>query len=346
MASASQQASEAFSRIQASTCENPNQWPSFSTLKSEVGDADYNQILECPFDFQPVSKHKTLCPHGACALATIEWFDENPPYTGLFGSSSTCLVRLSTAIEPPARSMTSMLAKAALYFAGEKLRRAELFPCVAIKAFRGGGRHSGNLLFGGAKTGQVERNFFEHALCTNMTERVPLVARPVVNKFREFSEHPLSLGVSDFAAYDAEGQEVGGEANFPWTVVLSPPAELRRAEGGGFEGFLRQLECLPVGTHLYDLFTCASPAAACEGKLQRSGRVITTSPFARSGPGDGLFFKRKEEDYALRPGWADELGRECVLPGGVRGPVGALGGWELFEGAIGRGEYEDRDLTI
>lgn len=43
-------------------------------------------------------------------------------------------------------------------------QESQLFPCAALKSFRGGGVPSGNLLFAGRKVGQPERDFFSHTM--------------------------------------------------------------------------------------------------------------------------------------------------------------------------------------
>ena len=103
------------------------------------------------------------------------------------------LIRLSSAIQPPSAGATNFVTKALLRGLGGKLREANLFPCAAVKVFRQG-CPSGNLLFAASKTGQPETDFFAHCVCTNLTEKVSMPLQPVIGKFREFSNFPLSLG--------------------------------------------------------------------------------------------------------------------------------------------------------
>jgi len=168
---------------------------------------------------------------------------------------------------------------------------------VALKAFRADSR-SGNLLFGAAKTGQTVKNFFAHCVATNMTERMAMPLRPVINKFREFSDFPLSLGVSDFAAITGEGEEIQKEeVKFPWVLCLSPAAELSGdVAGGGFEGFIEQIVSVKAGSHLYDIYACPQPQdAAAAGTLVKLGRIVTTTDFVPSSS-DGLFFKHQRKE--------------------------------------------------
>ena len=86
---------------------------------------------------------------------------------------------------------------------------------------------SGNLLFAGAKTGQAERDFFAHGLCTQLTRKVPTAAQPALRAFEKYSKYPLALGLSEFAALDEDGCDLSGGceqlgATFPWALHLHP----------------------------------------------------------------------------------------------------------------------------
>jgi hypothetical protein len=149
---------------------DPSDWPSLSI--NEVNNADYREMLRCPHDLlhrQDSSPNKVLCPHGMLCRAELELFPVEPDnatvaaaggcaYTGLLDAQRrtnnnklACLLRLSSAMKPPAAEAKSRFSRTLLYAAGEKLRKAKLFPCVALKIPRGGGTKSGNLLFGGCK---------------------------------------------------------------------------------------------------------------------------------------------------------------------------------------------------
>ena len=126
----------------------------------DIYGADYTSLLRCPMDdrgshpFGAAHPERKLCAHGAMAKCRLESFPTT--YSGLFRGAPHCVVRLSTAVAPPTG--------AAAVFLG-KMRKAKLFPCVAIKAFRGGGAAAGNLLFAGGKTGHPETDFFAHGVC-------------------------------------------------------------------------------------------------------------------------------------------------------------------------------------
>jgi hypothetical protein len=176
----------------------------------------------------------------------------------------------------------------------------------------------------------------------------------VVNLFGKYSDHPLSLGISDFCAYDANGT-ISDDHCFPFCITLSPArksknkstepvvaakTQPKRVKKG--DSFLDDILDIPVGTVLYDIFASPDPLSVGDGKkLQRIGRIVTTSEMIESTPDDGLFFRhqRKDEDYQLRPHWRDDLATNVVLKDGTKGTAATLAGWELFEHLIQDGGY-------
>jgi len=297
-------------------------------LSKRIAAADYTQILQEEVDTRAeggMEKKKILCPHGATCLVRLE-VESDTPYTGLFGSgASHAIMRFSSAAKP-ACHITG--AASWLMMGMGKIRNAKLFPCVALKCLRSG-RPSGNLLMGGCKTGQNESNFFAHVMCSNLTERVPLPLRSVLDTFKKYSDFPVSLGLSDFARFDEDGREAESP-RFPWAIVLRPAAGQCPVQVAGQHDepnlFVEQLLSLQVGTVVYEMFACPSPAeVSLPEKMQRLGVIRTLSPVVKSGPTCPLFFKHqaKEEDYDIRPQW-----KESVTD------VHRNAGWELFEGHL------------
>ena len=218
------------------------QWPSYDTVVSDITQSDYSDNLQCPHDLRFLGSGKTLCPHGVIGKAKIEMFGHPsssntgnqkdsslpPAYTGLLRPGQSvehCIVRLSSAMRPPNDVVKNPVAQAVLRAAGSKLRKANLFPCAAIKCFRGNNVPSGNLLFSGCKVGQIEPDYFAHCQCTQLSERMSPALKPLVRPFWKYSDHPLSLGISDYCAYDVDGnapKEEGGDIQFPFVLILNP----------------------------------------------------------------------------------------------------------------------------
>mmetsp|Transcript_36427 Transcript_36427/g.79690 ORF Transcript_36427/g.79690 Transcript_36427/m.79690 type:complete len:425 (-) Transcript_36427:55-1329(-) len=292
-----------------------------------------------------------------------------------------CIVRLSSAMRPPNDVVKTSIGKAVLRATGPKLRKAKLFPTFAIKTFRGNNVRSGNLLFSGCKVGQPETDYFAHCLCTQLTEKVNPALKPFVQKFWSYSDYPLSLGLSDYCAHDIDGNPPSGRIFFPYVLILKPirkagtscaseptvsaaaseevssatcphHAHSNKKHGKGqtdeggverFDRFLEDMESIHSGTILFDLFCCPEPKAAIDPtRLQRIGRIITTSEAIPSHPDDNLFFRhqKKEEDFALRPEWERAAKMKCSV-GHRKGSISKLAGWKLFEEQIERNTYVD-----
>lgn len=331
-------------------------WPGYDNLMKYIHSADYNDTLRCPMDLRYHSdqKHeKHLCVYGVAGCVKMELFPcpgGVEPYTGLLTPGTTlphCLVRLSSAVKPPQSEFKSRIMRVLLYTVGPKIRKAKLFPCAALKIFREG-VPSGNALFAGCKVGQPEDNYFAHCVCTQLTETMPRGIKPFVRKFWTYSDFPLSLGVSDLCTHAADGNKTH-EPNFPFALILKPTVEQsfvrEDVEGDPFDRFMDDMGAIPVGTHLFDVFACPTPSDVPDAsRLQRIGRIVSTSEMVPSPPNDGLFFRhqRKEEDYEKRPAWKDQLQTKCKLEDRkMVGTVAKLAGWELFENNIAKGTYVD-----
>jgi hypothetical protein len=365
------------------------QWPTYDHLIADMADADYHHTLTCPYDVvknqeETCGRSKTISPHGAVCRAKLELFPlpdnyAGSPYTGLLQpgtNSEHCILRLSSAMRPPNLEITSSWARTLLYASGEKLRNAKLFPTAALKVFRQDVQ-SGNLLFGGSKIGQREADYFAHCQASSMTERMPRLVKPFVKKFWRYSDHPLSLGTSEFCTHrnDGSATETEGdfqtEVNFPFAVILRPcknrnstasstastttttpvsssNSTTTDAFADSFDAFLDDVLSTPAGTVLFDVFACPDPFAVPDpSKLQRIGRITTTSEMIQSAPDDGLFFRhqKKEEDYDLRPSWREALKAQVSMDAGkVKGTIGQLAGWKLFEEHINKETYENFEM--
>jgi len=332
-------------------------WPATTDVGAEVFNGDYTSLLTRTEDMKEGTK--LLCPAGAVAQVKIEWF-RGHGYSGLFAEGDLeGIMRLSSAMAPVSGLPS---------FSGQ-ISRAKVFPCAAVKVFRDN-VPSGNLLFGGSKTGQAETNYFSHCQCTHMTEKVGLLLRPILERFRQYSNFPTQLGLSDFARFARDGTETE-EPSFPWCLVLRPSSEVMhvaqevdsRFNGmpearDGSTGFIEQILALGENTVLYDIFAVPSPAAALVGGSQqqrggggggdaarnrrqtdaaqfsliRVGRVSNTTRFVRSVRDQQLFFKhqRKEEDYDLKPEWFGQVRPEHQLYGSKE-----------FERRINQGLFQD-----
>jgi len=367
-------------------------WPTYAAIMADINNSDYTHVLECPHDKVDKARNsstagekkskktglkrltlmkapafcKSLCAHGVVCCARMILFPNPPdtntvaPYTGLLAPDQIvehCILRLSSAAKPPADELSSSVGRLVLGAVGGKLSEAKLFPTAALKAFRGNGVRSGNLLFSGAKTGQPETDFFAHGLCTQVSERVARSLKPLIRKFYDYSDNPLSLGVSDFCSHGQYGNTAPltscpDEIQFPYIVLLYPVYKAEKATNNNsaeskepFDLFLSDLLCIPKGSTLYSIFACPNPSSVLDAtKLQRIGKIVSTSEMITSGPDDGIFFRhqKKEEDFALRPEWKEEGKAQCSPDGGkTKGSITKLAGWKILETQIKKGTYMD-----
>lgn len=332
-------------------------WPSYYEVLQDVRKTDYNEILTCPHDIHAVAKgrDKKICPLGTVCCAKLELFPNNAndtttqPYTGLLSPGQTvehCIVRLSSALEALEDGENRIFAKTVL---GSRLVNAKIFPGVAIKMFRGNGIESGNMLFLGCKVGQESEDFFAHCVSTQVTSQMPLTLKPILQVFKRYSKQPLLLGTSNLCAYDTEGNSMNTDFNFPFCLTLRPryscQAEIQACPHHRTTGsFLDDLQKIPPGTVLYDLFASPDPLSVADGsKLQRIGQIVSTSEMIFSPPNDGLFFRHqnKDEDFKLKPEWKKQLDQTVLLKNGRKGSVASVAGWKLFEQQINEGGYVD-----
>ena len=181
---------------------------------------------------------------------------------------------------------------------------------------------SGNLLFGGKKTGQYEHDFFEHGMATNLTQKISIFLSWILNLFYRYSEYPLQLGLSEFASYDQYGQVVENP-QFPWCLSLQPVKNINTNNTNdndndtnksskpkpNSESYLEQICSIPANTHIYDIYGIDTPGHITHLKnpIRLLGKVITTTPFIHSKLDTQIYFKhqKKEEDYKLRPEWIE-----------------------------------------
>ena len=397
-----QQQEQGAGELSASCNASRTTWPTYEKVLSDIASADYHHTLTCPLDLirpssssqqrqQQVSgPEKSLCPHGVVCCVRLELFpypngrhDTNDrPYTGLLTPGTTHeygLLRLSSALQPPRESLNGFWARSVLHaLTSHKMRHAQLFPCAALKIWSTRGDdddntavvRSSNLLFGGSKIGQRETDYFAHCQCTSMTEKMPRAIKPFVRKFWQYSDYPLSLGVSEFCSNGTTNGQVNDDdesVNFPFAVILKPcinmessifaasttdkdvddtTTTITTSATTAFDQFVHKALQIPAGTVLYDVYACPDPSAAADpSRLQRIGRLQTTSPMIPSTPHDGLFFRhqKKEDDYRLRPTWPDALRNTTITmdSGKTKGTVGSLAGWKLFEQHIAEGIYVD-----
>lgn len=112
-----------------------------------------------------------------------------------------------------------------------------------------------------------------------------------------------------------------------------------------FDGFINDLLEIQSGSVLFDIFVCPTPSCALESsKIQRIGRIVSTSEMIPSTPNDGLFFRhqKREDDYELRPEWREQAKATCSPDGGKTvGTIDRLVGATILERLVKANQYVD-----
>eukprot|EP00927_Polykrikos_kofoidii_P003249 TRINITY_DN11291_c0_g3_i1.p1 TRINITY_DN11291_c0_g3~~TRINITY_DN11291_c0_g3_i1.p1 ORF type:complete len:407 (-),score=65.54 TRINITY_DN11291_c0_g3_i1:49-1098(-) len=255
---------------------------------------------------------KRISAQGAVCLARIQWYAHD--YTGLFRRADYGLLRMSSALPTKLSSPSSPIVP----YAPGSLGEAVIVPFVALKLFRSN-FGSGNMIFGGRKTGQKEADFFANCVCSHLTEKISFPLWPVLRAFRKHSRFPCQTGLSDAASVSQDGGHEQ-QPRFPWVLLLRPGSSTKAlssevlSKSKGDANFLAQLAAIPAGETVYQILACPSPAVAKRGPMQHIGDLVTASRFVESALEARLRFRHqvKEEDYVHEPNWESELTKEHV----------------------------------
>merc|ERR1712136_516402 len=126
----------------------------------------------------------------------------------------------------------------------------------------------------------------------------------VTKSFCKASEFANAVGVSDIAAFDQRGSNVGEEnIKFPYQIYFVPNEELTQSFSTIQVGEITSsLNSIPTNTKLYDLYCQATPESE---ERMFVGSIVTTSKMVSSRYGDeNLFFKhqRLEDDFKIENG--------------------------------------------
>ena len=246
-------------------------------------------------DWIPEGRKKLI--HSQGMIVKAKWAPvDGHNYTGLFASGSSYgLVRFSLAKQPPGSVKPGEIAMA---------------PGVSVKFFRDG-RPSGNFMAMYSLDGQNSWNFFENQLSNHVDDPKDTLLKLLAIKFRTASKPETKLGLSDFARYDASGQQ-NSQPKFPYRLFLKPSSALKSdaeklVKDLPISGtnWLEQLQVCKPGVLLYSVFAQPEPFSK-EGELILIGNIYQEGEIRASEVADRhLFFQhvRFAEDAALRPDW-------------------------------------------
>lgn len=270
-------------------------WPGINLafLFVESMDPSFDRVA----DDLPWDRSKLIHSVGSHAVVSFQVNSlSKSKYTGIFATGAhNGIVRLSPAAEPEPDKVGCD-------------PQCGFTPGMGLKLFRSGVR-SANMFEMFMLEGQESFNFFENTLTNHpilhCEDRVGSLGL-LYNKFATASNYPTTIGLSDFAFYDENGQ-VYNTPKFPYELLMQPNDNLTKqfpTSGKGWtdERFAEQMASIPSGTVIYTVLAIETPNAA----PQEIGFLQTLTNFTTSNWGDRNMFlqhTRMEEDLVLRPSW-------------------------------------------
>lgn len=187
---------------------------------------------------------------------------------------------------------------------------AGIFPGLGIKFLRDGVTSANFVALRSTGPGG-SKEFFAKDLTNH---GAPPTALQALMKFQQASSCISMVGLSDVCVYDQDGTKASNVV-FPFQIFFEPTGDFRTSDDPNKtdEQLLHELSTIPLGTHLFDVFTKSTPTAA---KVQL-GELRTTTKCVQSIFGDTrLAFKhqRMEADFRLRPEWMPEVHLKACEP--------------------------------
>jgi len=229
------------------------------------------------------TRSKLIHTQGAVASVKLTNSGEHP-FTGVFESADTGIVRLSVAAQPDTNVQ-------------------ELAPGMALKFLRDG-IDSSSLVAMYSVDGQESWNFFENDFTTHIPAAQSISLLPLAAKFNTATDYIQAIGVSDWAQHKSDGLAVD-DVHFPFSMRFHPTGEFEFSQTWSGTYFLDQLATIPEGSTLYEVYGMSAPEEL-GGKEYFIGNLVSTSALTSSNWGDnGLFFRHQwaEADVAAMPEW-------------------------------------------
>ena len=240
-------------------------------------------------DIMPKGRKKFIHSVGSVCQFVFK-VDATSPYTGIFKPSSEArgFVRMGSAIEVDLNS--------------------GLTPGLGVKFLRTNAE-SGNFvaLFQLDPLPGNSYNFFEKNFSNHIPTSSDFGKKILQKKFRQASNCPVQVGLSDLATFDQDGARAS-KPNFPFQIILEPrDVSMPSSPPVNQETIAARMNSIESGTHLFTVYAYPDPKSALSGgEPVHLGEISTTSACVSSKFGDASFFirhQRIEEDWQLRPEW-------------------------------------------
>lgn len=208
--------------------------------------------------------------HSVGAVAKVQFVAKSNPFTGIFQGAKNGFIRLSSAVEP-AKDNTGLAPGMGLKFLRDGIDSANLVSMYSVN-----GNPKGNT------------NFFAEDFTNHIGAGTTTATEALSRKFATVTNYITSIGLSDFAKYGGDGQEVANPV-FPFELRFAP--NRAGVTNNTTKDFLTQLKGVPANSVVYDVYGYDKPPqmGGVEihiGALQIDGK-FTTSNF-----GDREFYVR------------------------------------------------------
>ncbi len=229
-------------------------------------------------DVLPSGRKKLI--HSVGVVAGIEFKSSGThPYTGLFKGADSGILRFSCAKE----------------YSTDKPAIENFTPGMGVKFLRNG-MYSGNFVAMYSVNGVPTWNPFGESFANHIPGASGAL-KFLAAKFATATDYVQTVGLSDFAKYDQEGNDVGTPV-FPFKLQFLAGDEVAHKFGPNFtEDYKNELMSLAAGTTLYEVWAQPDPSSA----LEHIGSYVTTTKFTTSLYGDHvLFFQHQKMDDDLK----------------------------------------------
>ena len=157
-------------------------------------------------------------------------------------------------------------------------------------------------------------DFFKYNFSNHISPAKAFKIKVLEKKFRQASQCPGHVGISDMATWAQNGSKVA-VPKFPFKLFMVPSAEVRGPDTPkDVDDLMREFQSFQIGTKIMTVYACAKgngdaendPTAgglekAC-GEPFKMGDIVTTTECTTSAYGDKKFFFRHQLIEEVRGG--------------------------------------------
>jgi len=240
----------------------------------------------------PAGREKMIHTVGSVCKFELKISDSSP-YTGLLSpGTQKGLIRMGGALDPT----------------------DGITPGLGFKLPRSGFPDGDFVMLHSLRAGD-QWNFFLNNQSNHLEPVSGGATSVLVAKFKEASQCPYQVGLSDLARYSQDGT-IHRSPRFPFKLFMTPNSALKTGTlGETVDAVHSEIDAIPVGSTLYTVYACRNAAgdeyfpsedmSSCGNPLLL-GEVKTTSRCTTSRYGDAslhIRHQRIEEDWQLEPSY-------------------------------------------